>query len=423
MVIRRIRVALGYESERQLFSSETAITGAGNAVILGMGLITSLLTARLLGPEGRGEYLTVYSWAGVAGMLLSGAASQSLVSHSKRGLPREAIQRFILRHMVAAATVGALGFGWALFSLEVTWLEWRHAVGAVLICAGTVGVSDLIGVAQGYGDIRRGLQRVRLAPMVTGVTTMSILAATGTRAAGQWILVISAVQLIPVVYELARLPPNPTVPPENLPSITMGAVARTAARYSVAGVASQINYRLDLLIVSAVLDRAAVATYGVAAATGSAVASIGQAVGMVHFGRFASREERGDPADRILKAAITAAAFGVLVAVPVILFAPTLVEFMYGREYRSAILPTQVLVLAAVPLSVDFLLIHAFLGFRQSLGRLYWVLGATSLMTAVGVMIAVNTNDLTLVAAVSPVVYTCSSAALLVLSRRIRAHD
>lgn len=400
-------------------TSEITLTATGNVLVLLGGLATGVISARVLGAQGRGEFLAVFTWSSVLGLVLSGAASHSLVTYARRGLPSAQIQRFVWRHLALTFGVGAAiaGVGWA--GGFVTWLTAADAGGAVLFMVSTVAVADLSGVALGYGDVRIGLQRVRLLPIAAGILAMVVLTTLGNRSPGVWLFVVSLAQVAPSVISLVRLSPNPAAPIPGIERVMLLRIARTAGRFYVAGIAAQVNYRLDLLVVSLVLSQAAVANYGVAVAAGAAVASIGQAIGTVHFGRFASPDACYDAIHAVRRAARMAAFFSAAVALPVAVASPVLVDVLFGDAYQEAVTPTMVLVLAAIPTSVDFLLIHAFLGLQQLLNQLYAVLGFTSVLTVVGVIWAAEvTADLTTVALVSPVVYLCSVFLLLWLSRR-----
>ncbi|MCM3925755.1 hypothetical protein ND748_29295, partial [Frankia sp. AiPs1] len=61
-------------------SRATVAVLAGNAATLVLGTATGALAARTLGPTGRGELLTLQTWAGMLAMVLSLGVSQALVT-------------------------------------------------------------------------------------------------------------------------------------------------------------------------------------------------------------------------------------------------------------------------------------------------------------------------------------------------------
>ncbi|MFN2607551.1 MAG: lipopolysaccharide biosynthesis protein [Acidimicrobiales bacterium] len=400
--------------------SETAFTAAGNALVLVGNIATGVISARFLGAQKRGEFLTVYTWAGVVGLFLNGAAFHALVSYAKRGLPTSRIRWFVAQHLLLTAA-GASVIGWvALAATGVSWLTPAHVIGGALFTVATVSGADMAGIAIGYGDLRRGLQEVRLAPIITSLAAMVALTLAGDRSPGHWLIVAGAARLAPNLVWLKMLAANPSPPEPGADQIRFSTVARTAGRLYLAGLAAQVNYRLDLLAVSVLLDRAAVANYGVAAAAATAVASIGQAVGMVSFGEISSPGARSTAVATARKGARQAAIFSSAIAIPVAIASPVLVGLLYGPQYHAAVVPTIILVLAAVPLSIEFLLIHHFIGVPDALRPLYLTLGITSLLTVVGVsVLTVLTRSLTAVALVSPVVYTASMLLLLRFSRHL----
>lgn len=401
--------------------SDTAATAASNALLLLTGLATGILSARALDPAGRGEFLAVYTWFGVLGVVLNGAASQALATYVRRGLDRRQTRRFILRHLGFSFAVAAVLASGVLFTGAVSWLNSAHSLGGVLLAVATVAVADMSGVALGRGSLRTGLPQVRLLPMACGLCMMILLACAGNRSPGVWLTLTGGAHLLSGLLIFARLTHDDAMPTGEMETPTLTAMLRTAGRFYAMGIASQVNYRLDLLAVSVLLPRAAVANYGIASAAGMAVAALGQAVGTVHFSRFASPEARADAGPAVRRAAAKAAMFSAAVAVPTACLSPILVRLLYGPEYREAVAPTIILVLAAIPLSVDFLLIHAFLGLQELFGRLYVILGFTTAATIAGILLVTRaTDELAWIAVVSPTVYCCSVMLLLRLSLRLK---
>lgn len=397
--------------------SETAYTAAGNFLLLAGGFASGVLSARLLAPNGRGQFLAIYTWAGIVGLILGGGSFHSLAMYTRRGLHYRKAKRYIARHLCLTAAASAGLFGGIVAAQAVSWMTPVHAIGGSLAAVSLVVAGDLAGVAIGYGQLRTGLQRVRLLPVAFGLGAMIMLATTGNRSPGHWLLLTGLAQVVPSVVGLALLRPNPSMNASDLSTPALSDVARSAVNLYFPSIATHVNYRLDLLLLSVLLPTAGIANYGVAASAGMAVASIGQAVGLVQFRRFAAPDGGHGASVAMRRSARHAATLSAAIAVPLAFAAPKVVRFVYGDAYGGAVVPTVILVLAAIPLSADYLLLQAFLGL-QRLRTVYVTLGVTSVMTVGGLaIITAVTYDLGAIAAISPGTYICSVWLLLRFSR------
>ncbi|MCK9896572.1 hypothetical protein MXD60_18575, partial [Frankia sp. AgB32] len=103
---------------------------------------------------------------------------------------------------------------------------------------------------------------------------------------------------------------------------------------------------------------------------------------------------------------------------PVAMLAPVGIRIVYGAEFASATTTTRILVLAAIPQAVDYLLIHVLLGFRSARSVLA-VQVPVALATVLGLAFALRLGELPAVAAVSGATYTASAAALYVACSRL----
>ncbi|MCL9798123.1 hypothetical protein MXD58_028205, partial [Frankia sp. AgKG'84/4] len=183
-------------------------------------------------------------------------------------------------------------------------------------------------------------------------------------------------------------------------------------------VGAQIIYRLDMLLVASFREAADVAFYGVAVAFATAVGTICQATGMVVFSRLRTIVDPRARARTVRRAVFATVAIATAIATPVALLAPLGIRIVYGDQFATATTTTRLLVLAAIPQAVDYLLIHVLLGYRCARSVLA-VQVPVALATVLGLAFALRLGALPAVAAVSGATYTASAAALYVACSRL----
>jgi O-antigen/teichoic acid export membrane protein len=392
--------------------------GGGNIAALLFGLVSGVIAARALGPAVRGEYVASQTLAGTAAVLLTLGVTQAVVTY--RGADTR-----LVGPLVAQAVLSTL-VGCCLFvALAVTgtqsWLSTGGIAGGVALTVGGVLGANSAGLVQRRGHMTGEFQRVRLIPQFVGLIVVILLWGLKIHSSNVWLLTVGLAILLPSAAIMFGLlggrrgfEAAPMIrPPRELVLGALGAFA------SVVG--SQVIYRLDSLLVALWMPTSKVAFYAVATSAGVACATVGQAVGMLTFSRLRTI---GDP--RIQRAVIQRSTLLALVvtgavALPVAFAAPLLVQTVYGSAFTPAIDTTRVLTLAAIPLSADYLLIHALLSMRaaRSVFRVQRFAGA---LTLVFLFLAIPTGRLVLVALVSLGIYS-ASALLLFLAMMRRTAD
>ncbi|MCM3925167.1 hypothetical protein ND748_26310, partial [Frankia sp. AiPs1] len=187
-------------------------------------------------------------------------------------------------------------------------------------------------------------------------------------------------------------------------------------------VGAQLIYKLDMLLVATFRAAHEVAFYGVAVAFATACSTICQATGMVVFSRLRSMVDPRARARTVRRAVLATLAIAAAVAGPVALLTPLGIRVVYGAEFAPAATTTRILVLAAIPQSVDYLLIHVLLGFRSARTVLA-VQVPVALATVLGLVLALRHGGLAGVAAVSGATYSASAAALYLACTRLLARS
>jgi O-antigen/teichoic acid export membrane protein len=350
----------------------------------------------------------------MAAVALTLGMTQAVVTY--RGSDENLVGPLVLQ--AGLAVVVGVGLFTVLAVVDAqSWLNLIGIAGGAALTVGAVIASNSTGLVQRRGRMTREFQRVRLLPQVFGVLAATALWGAGVRNSDIWLLVVGVGILVPsavVMFGLLGGPRALTALHLRLPPRQL---VREAAGSFVTVVGSQVIYRLDSLLVAIWLPTPKVAFYGVAVSAGTACAAIGQSVGMVAFSQL--REIVEPKRQQALIRRSTTLALGVtsVVSLPLAWVAPMATRIVYGSAFVPAVGATRALVLSAIPLSADYLLVHALLslGAARSVFRVQLVAGVLT----IGFLAAIiPTGRLVLVAVVSLGVYSMSAALLFAIAMR-----
>ncbi len=379
---------------------------AGNASGILIGLASGIVTARFLGPAARGAFVATQTMSGVAAVVLTLGVTQAVVTD--RGSDSDLVGP-LLTQVAAVVLAATVMFGVLAGTGAQPWLGVFGVVGAAAATTGAVASSLASGMAQRRSRMTGEFQIVRLVPSLAGLFLLVVAWRAGTRDVGVWLLCSGAGVAVPAVMMLVRTLGGLGKLRGLARIVPSRALVQSAVAALPTAIGAQVIYRLDSVVVAATLPTASVAFYGIAATASLTCTALGQAVGMVAFSRL--RHARGPDQQRLLirrgvKWALSVAAG---VALPVAILVPELITVCYGREFLPAVDPTRALVLAAIPLSADYLLIHALLSL-SSQRSVYGTQALAATLTIAGLCVTVPTGNLTLVATASIAVYTLSAA-------------
>lgn len=316
---------------------------ATNFAIMAIGILTSVLVARMLGAEGRGLFLTWQAWATVVANIANLAIAQTIVTTTLyASLPPRR------QFLTIAALVALLC---ALLSMAVM----------PLVTSGVVSVATaiLFALANSLGGIYPAVfQRlkkmdvaynvVRILPPLAYLASVAYLLLTGRGDLEQALITVSLVSL----------------------TVTVAIGVVVVRRYSTRGEVVKGFFRQSstlappiwalyfyetaaLLAVSVFYDAAAVAFFGVATSVQAAVVSLGRSVSA----RWFSVKERGS---RELPLAVVLEVLAVagLPAAGVLVLGHWAIPFAFGTEFDPAVQISYILAICGVVRSVDLLLWH-----------------------------------------------------------------
>jgi O-antigen/teichoic acid export membrane protein len=305
-----------------------------------------ILTARLLGPAGKGVYALPMIQAGLVATVFGGLASATSyyllnTTAGPRAALTAAIQAAIPLTILAAAgicAVAALGGAW-----------W-----AVPAAIGSLPATAAINIAIGYIV---GIKRVRFATTLTLACTLSNLALAGLGlflvartpqiAIVAWITSLSAVAAI----ALGTILLHAWRTPAGTERISLPAYLRLAGKVGAVGVVTLLNYRADLYIVALFLPLAALGIYTVAISAAESLLVPTQIAALVtspHIG--------GLPREAAAQLAARCVRNNLLGALPVcgfiFAFSPFLIQLLYGTAFLPLVPALRILLVGVVALSL-----------------------------------------------------------------------
>jgi O-antigen/teichoic acid export membrane protein len=329
-------------------------------IALAATLVTAALTARYLGPSGKGYYSSLMLLGGMFVLAANAGLGDAAIVVSGRG-------EFSLRD-AAGATIGAvlaLALVGAALSIGVSELvlpgRGHEQDVAIFFTGALVAVNALYLTALSLFLSR---ERVVLVGVLSVANAMLSTAAVWTFLVASDLGVEGAVlgsvvgAGIAMVSGLAVLP---RVGVEIRPRVVAGYL-RAALRYGVpvqmANVLVLATGRLDLILVYHLRDASTAGRYSIALTIGTLVSSASMALSFASFPRLARLP--GAESRRLARTVVrTGTAAAVVSAAALAAITPVAVPLVFGSPFRGAIVPTLILIPAGVLWSLQWLLCRA----------------------------------------------------------------
>ena len=324
---------------------------ANVAAYLANGLAL-VLTARGLEAGGRGQYAALLAWAGFVGSTVNLSLGPALAHSAATGADRRWLLRRFVVDLLVLSAVGCLGMAVLLLGpLErlgaggpAFWLV-VSLIPSGIVCDWATYLLQGMGETSAYGFTRLGPSSVNL--VLLGAVAAAGRVTLSSAVACYWLAnVLTAAAVMAWLFR-RRSSGGGGRP-------TRAELWRFGAKAHLGTLASLLNGRLDLLVVSLALPVAATGRYSVAVSLTIPVAVVGTSIGAARFAELA----KAAPADLhillprlwrqmaslTLVAAAGAAAAGALLVVPV-----------FGPGYAGARGPAAILALGTGGLGATYL--------------------------------------------------------------------
>lgn len=339
-----------------LAASSTARFAADIAVVV-LGMVSAVITARWLGPAGKGALSTLL----YIGTLLSYAVSLGLGDSAIILIGK---QKASLQDAVSAAILpilGALPFGVLALWLAAFEADWSGIYPAV---AAASALLPLAAFSYAFNAILNSQERIAFTSAAfvatTAVTTLGLvlfvvaldLGILGGVFAG---LVGSSAGLVMLIAALRNY--GVSFRPRWMPSYL-----RSALRYGVAIESSHLlialSQRVDLVLVYGFAGEAVAGHYAIALALGQLVIYAPFALSLAAFPRLAhlAEDDAFTLTHRVVRVGLAA---GLVSAVPLLLAIPVAIPLLFGRAFEPAVAPALLLLLGGLLHSGQWLLTRA----------------------------------------------------------------
>lgn len=405
-------------ASKRAFAELYASTVLGQGCILGLGILTGILSARILGPVGRGEYAAVIIWPMGIAALLSLGINQAVAFHMGR-------RSFTASEVATAtATVGsiqsilsiAIGLSVIPFALAKYSPTVRHLGVVFVLFTPALILSGYPGnLFQGLQDyLRFNLIRV-VAPLtyVVGLLTLyfshrgDLSSVIRFQLAGYVVaLVLGAITVWDILRP--RLKWNSAVIPHL---IDFG------YRTQATNLASYFNQRIDQLALSLFVPPQQLGFYAVAVTLSSVATVFPQAAGIVTFSRGSGQSS--DHAKRTIGVSFRASLLWLLVCCSVLyVLSPFLIRLVFGTAFDQSIVACRILLPGALMTGLNQVLYNG----ASALGRPglpSFAEGVSMGVTAIGLYLLVPRYGYIGAAVVSSIAYTISLLVMLVLTHRL----
>ena len=396
-------------------------TLGGQGTVLALGIFTGIASARLLGPQGRGELAAVTLWPLALALLASLGLSQAIVFHAGK-------QRFTVSEIWTATlviwllqSIAVLGLGWAgsiPILLRHHSPEARHLSLIFLAFAPLIMfVGYPASLLQGRLDllsfnlirvITPAIYAVGLAVLllrerasVGEVVVLQILGASVAVAMGAWLV-------------LGKTRGTPGIGLAWNRAACSG-LLRFGWKSHLSSVTSYINQRFDQLLLSLFVDPRDLGLYVVAVALASSISFFPQAAGIVTIATGSSLA--ADEARKVIAQSfrVTLAALSLGCGMLLVL-CPWLINLAYGNSYSTAVTACKILLPGTVALGLNQVLYDGARSLEQPVLPSY-AEGLSTVITLAGLLLLLPRLGFLGAAIASTVAYTSSLIFMLGLAR------
>jgi O-antigen/teichoic acid export membrane protein len=405
-------------TSKRAFIEQNGSTMLGQGTTLGLGILSGILSARMLGPVGRGEYAAIIIWPTGIAMLCSLGINQAIAFNVGR-------RAFTLSEIATgAATIGlvqgALSVLLGLLVVPFALAKYSPAVQHlgiifVLLTPALIFSGYPSNLFQGVPDLLRfNLIRV-VAPFTffAGLVGLYFAHKGSLNSVIFWQLFgyVAAVALgLAMVWIILKpqLRWNVAVIPRLI---------HFGSRTQATNLANYFNQRIDQLVLSLFVPPRQLGFYAVAVTLSTAVTVFPQAAGIVTFSRGSSQHR--EDAMATIASSFRASLIWLLICCSVLYaLAPFLIRLVFGPAFEGSILACRILLPGALMIGLNQVLYNG----ASALGRPglpSFAEGVSMTVTAVGLYLLVPRYGYIGAAMVSSVAYTISFLVMLVLAHRL----
>lgn len=336
--------------------------------MLGGALVGSVLSARLLGPSGRGELAAAVVWIGLLLALADFGIPQSLTYHVAR--QPEAAPRIVGTALALAVVLGlaltAVGRAALLPLLERRGAA-TEALGWYLLCLPFSLCSTYCSTAfQGLGQFRI-YNLIRLAQTGSYVAALALVAGLGMHEAKYVVWSMTAIQAAAAVAGLVMMRTLLPLHAWRADRSTLRMLLTYGIKSYPGNLAWLANGKLDQMFISLYMPAEALGVYAVSVSYGSILFGLSGSFASVAFHRVAAAAEPV-AARRTLRQLVSwNFALTVPLGAAMIAAAPVLIPLAFGTSFVQAVRTATILVVSGALLGFNYVLSSGLRGLGRPL--------------------------------------------------------
>jgi O-antigen/teichoic acid export membrane protein len=345
----------------------------------GTDFLVVLVTARAFGATGRGLYALAAFAASLALTALGGAAQALAAEHAHGRTP-------LSRLYAASATLAAAGGGVIALAIGVfvaaTWPSYRVLLFAAIALPFLLCVEYQLAVNQAEGNVRRmhWLHLSRSAVPLAAIAGVAFAASGRIYVAlAAWTVARVVVALVALALERRRV---------GLDWHGASALARRFARrgapVSLGNGIARLNYRIDLIVVAALLPLAQVGLYSVAIAIGEVLWLLSRAVTTGAYATIVGHRDERRAVETTLRAFRHSIALLTLASLVLLVSAGFLLGPVFGSDFAKVWTPLALLLPGVIALGTVEVLREFFL-VRLERSREYLTMATVGTLVNLGV--------------------------------------
>ncbi|NPV76931.1 MAG: oligosaccharide flippase family protein [Anaerolineae bacterium] len=347
------------------FTGQVSLVMGTNIVIAAIGFVTGILSARILGPAGRGELAAIQTFPSfIAAIAMLGMPEAVVFFTSQK--PHKAGEFLASALAVVAIFLCPIfGLGWFLLPSLLKAQDPQILLAARIYLAGAMiaymsnGLPHQLLRAVGSW---KSWNLIRILPnviwLITLVSALIFPMLANPTKVSQIFIIGSWLILLPTwILVKKRLAQPGKVNIQNFkPMLAYGLPAALSL------IPQTLNLRMDQILMAAVLAPVHLGQYVVAVSWSAAASPILNAIGPVLF---PSLGALADPKKKVSLLRAVIPQYSVLVlttTVAISIVTPIMVPLLFGEQFRQAVVPAIILVIANAILSLNTLLGDALKG-------------------------------------------------------------
>lgn len=322
-------------------------------------LLAATITARVLGPSGKGYYSSLVLLGGLLMQIFSAGLGEAAIVLVGGG--RASLQEAASATAAAILPLALAAAGFLYLTASILLPNRAHGSRTLLLASVMVAVTVLYNTSVSFLVAEEKLIPVAVVAVMTAVLSTALLwvflipfrlGTPGALLAG---IAASSVAVATTVGLLVRsgLSLRP-----SLPAGYLRAAARFGAALQFSNLLVQLTARLDLVLVYRLSSPADAGDYSIALTLGALVGAVPLALAYASFPRLAlvDEAEARTLTAQVFRMGITAA---LAAACVLALITPVALPLVFGQDYVGAIAPTLLLIPAGVLWSGQWLLCRA----------------------------------------------------------------